>query len=46
MGSKAGTAVNALDARQTDALTELMNITFGLTASKLSEISRSALRFS
>jgi len=33
--------MNALDARQTDALTELMNIAFGLTASKLSEISGS-----
>lgn len=32
---------NALDARQTDALTELINIAFGLTASKLSEISAS-----
>lgn len=34
-------ARNALDARQTDALTELINIAFGLTASKLSEISSS-----
>ena len=29
----------ALTERQTDALTELINIAFGLTASKLSEIS-------
>jgi chemotaxis protein CheC len=33
--------MKALDARQTDALTELINISFGLTASKLSEISNS-----
>jgi chemotaxis protein CheC len=32
-------APNALDARQADALTELLNIAYGLTASKLSEIS-------
>jgi chemotaxis protein CheC len=31
--------VNTLNASQTDALTELINIAFGLTASKLSEIS-------
>jgi chemotaxis protein CheC len=31
--------VSALNAAQTDALTELINIAFGLTASKLSEIS-------
>lgn len=37
MGSR--TLMNALDARQTDALTELINIAFGLTAAKLSEIS-------
>ena len=33
--------MKALDARQSDALTELINISFGLTASKLSEISNS-----
>jgi chemotaxis protein CheC len=33
--------MKALDARQTDALTELINISFGLTASKLSEIANS-----
>src|SRR5271169_5413912 len=32
-------APNAMNARQTDALTELVNIAFGLTAAKLSEIS-------
>jgi len=32
-------AQNALNARQTEALTELINIAFGLTAAKLSEIS-------
>ena len=31
--------MNALNASQTDALTELLNIAFGLTAAKLSEIS-------
>jgi len=31
--------MNALNARQTDALTELINIAYGLTAAKLSEIS-------
>jgi len=31
--------MSALNARQTDALTELINIAFGLTAAKLSEIS-------
>jgi chemotaxis protein CheC len=36
-------ATTALDARQTDALTELINIAFGLTASKLSEISNSRI---
>ena len=35
---------NALDARQADALTELINIAFGLTASKLSEISGSRVQ--
>ena len=34
-------ADNALTARQADALTELINIAFGLTAAKLSEISGS-----
>ena len=34
-------AHNALTARQADALTELINIAFGLTAAKLSEISGS-----
>jgi chemotaxis protein CheC len=33
--------VNALSERQADALTELINIAFGLTAAKLSEISGS-----
>ena len=33
--------MKALTARQTDALTELINIAFGLTAAKLSEISGS-----
>ena len=33
--------MNALNACQTDALTELINIAFGLTAAKLSEISGS-----
>lgn len=33
--------VNTLDAQQADALTELINIAFGLTASKLSKISGS-----
>jgi chemotaxis protein CheC len=33
--------MKAMDARQTDALTELINISFGLTASKLSEIANS-----
>lgn len=32
-------AANALDARQADALAELINIAFGLSAAKLSEIS-------
>ena len=31
--------MNALNARHTDALTELINIAFGLTAAKLSEVS-------
>ncbi len=31
--------MNAMNARQTDALTELLNIAFGLTGAKLSEIS-------
>jgi chemotaxis protein CheC len=35
------TLTNALDTRQTDALTELINIAFGLTASKLSQITGS-----
>jgi len=34
-------ATSGLDARRSDALTELINIAFGLTASKLSEISGS-----
>jgi chemotaxis protein CheC len=33
--------MDALNARQTDALTELINIAFGLTAAKLSEIAGS-----